>query len=59
MNITRQPVTMTHAVSAATPAAWVAVLSSAITAAGSRAAAAVTPPASASTSRRFFNASRN
>src|SRR5947209_13315134 len=48
MNITRQPVTMTQAVSAATPAAWVAVLSSAITAAGSRAAAAVTPPDSAS-----------
>src|SRR5713226_3618529 len=59
MNITRQPVTITQTVSAATPAACVAVRSSAMTAMGTNAAATVTAAASRRISLRFINACLN
>ena len=59
MNITKQPVTITQTVSAAIPAACVAVWSSAITAMGTNAAAMVTAVASSKMSFRFINAFLN
>src|SRR5712692_4776965 len=53
MNMTMQAVTATQTVSAATPAAWVAVLSSARTAIGSSAARTERTPAIQSTVLRF------
>src|SRR5258706_1756051 len=59
MNITRQPVTITQTVSAATPAACVAVRSSAMTAIGTNVAATVTAAASRRISCRFIKACWN
>src|SRR5947209_18216415 len=56
MNITKQPVTITQTVSAATPAACVAVWSSASTAMGMMAARRANPPAITSTGLRFISA---
>src|SRR6266851_506810 len=56
MNITRQPVTITQTVSAATPAAWVAVGSSAATARGTSAPRRANPAAIMSTGLRFLSA---
>ncbi len=56
MNITRQPVTITQTVSAATPAAWVAVGSSAATAMGMSAPRSAKPAAIMSTGLRFRSA---
>src|SRR6266851_715753 len=56
MNITRQPVTMTQTVSAATPAAWVAVLSSAATARGITPAMNAKPAAIKNNGLRFDSA---
>src|SRR5258708_15053796 len=56
MNITRQPVTITQTVSAATPAAWVAVGSSAATAMGMSAPRSAKPAAIMSTGLRFLSA---
>src|SRR6266849_8503825 len=56
MNITRQPVTMTQTVSAATPAAWVAVWSSAATAMGISPANRAKPAAIKNNGLRFDSA---
>src|SRR6266852_344911 len=56
MNMTRQPVTMTQTVSAATPAAWVAVWSSAATAMGISPANRAKPAAMTSTGMRLSSA---
>src|ERR1700730_7635666 len=56
MNMTRQPVTITQTVSAATPAAWVAVGSSAATASGMSAPRSANPTAIMSNGLRFLSA---
>src|SRR5207247_10982303 len=56
MNITRQAATITQTVSAAMPAAWLAVVSSASTAMGSSPAANAAAAAIATTRRRRCNA---
>ncbi len=59
MNMTKQAAVMTQTVSAATPAAWVAVGSSARTAIGSKAPTPATPAAMVSTHLRFLSALPN